>query len=127
MRSATTRARLEFHCRERKLPRVIREVEAIKRRAHDDGSEYDLLQWGRLTMEAERVKLMGPDGKIYRLQWGRLTMEAESKTVRAIRSEASELQWGRLTMEAESTATNLRELFDALLQWGRLTMEAERG
>ena len=41
MSDAARRAVLESHCRELKLPRIFRDVEAIKRQAHDGGWEYE--------------------------------------------------------------------------------------
>lgn len=41
MNTAATRAVLESHCRELKLPRVFREIETIKRQANADGWEYE--------------------------------------------------------------------------------------
>ena len=109
-----------------------------------------MLQWGRLTMEAER----GYDNDSTKnpgvLQWGRLTMEAERYDGTNVDWWLNELQWGRLTMEAESYQHRVRGDSDPrgfngaasrwrrraafaggeiagriLLQWGRLTMEAE--
>ena len=64
-----------------------RELSASMGPPHDGGGEriegdhltiYDLLQWGRLTMEAESAIIFVIFKPASRLQWGRLTMEAES-------------------------------------------------
>ena len=41
MNAAARRAVLESHCRELKLPRILREIEATNRQAHADGWEYE--------------------------------------------------------------------------------------
>ena len=73
----------------------------------------------------ERLRLMGIILSMS-LQWGRLTMEAERVRGAARRTLCAPLQWGRLTMEAESRSRSASAASSGALQWGRLTMEAER-
>ena len=86
-----------------------------------------MLQWGRLTMEAERqggsgVCCCGHTASMGPPHDGGGEAICRPRTILT----KSRLQWGRLTMEAERGDPCRRIIVASVLQWGRLTMEAER-
>ncbi len=87
--------------------------------------EDALLQWGRLSSEAEGGGSNVDRIEVVRLQWGRLSSEAEGSRVGAWSPRSCKLQWGRLSSEAEGFKKGPVNEPIFLLQWGRLSSEAE--
>ena len=110
----------------------------------------DVLQWGRVLMNAETRRQGSSATRTFKLQWGRVLMNAETlrgSWFRWVCCEASmgprshergnpaiserlrgtmgSLQWGRVLMNAETGRSSCSRATETWLQWGRVLMNAE--
>ncbi len=61
----------------------------------------DTLQWGRIQMDADRIRLQSYSMLSWLLQWGRIQMDADSQRGGNVLVCFGGLQWGRIQMDAD--------------------------
>jgi len=103
-----------------------RSFERGKRPGRSWGRWCQMLQWGRVRLNAESADWTEATARVCSLQWGRVRLNAERTNKVMHTARVLGLQWGRVRLNAESREAAMGVATYLVLQWGRVRLNAER-